>query len=669
MTNRGCCSTFWFISMMLAAAAHAGTPHVITPKDIAMLRNVSDAQIAPNGQRVIYTLRTPGNPTKLGPTRLWVVAVGDGAKAQPLPGSKDGDSNARWSPDSHSIAFLRVRNGKGADSDTHSQFKQIWLRSSHKSTAHLLIHLPGSVSSFRWSPNGQRIAALVHSDSLSPKPSSGVDEVGEHPSTARIYIIDVPHGTARAVTSPKIFAFDMGWSPSGKRLLVRYGKRPGPEFFWYLSRIAVINLQGKRLDLLPHHATAMHASFSPDGHSIAYGYFDSNGITVSAAVYDLNNGISTELGKQWKGAIRSLRWNKGGHSLSGIGALNLSPLFIRVNASSGKVSPRFAIKGDTYDFSRANNGMIAFIASTRQRPANVWVSDEGKPRVLTHANPQVANWRLGHLETVRWHSRHDATVLQGLLMLPPDAHPGHPLKTLVQIHGGPLDSWPDGWLGSWTNWAQLLASHGYAVFMPNPRGSENRGVAFATANVRDWGGGDFQDILDGVTTLEKRGIIDPHRVAIAGWSYGGYMSAWAAGHPDPFKTAIDGAGPTDLESMALTTDVGYSFMEPYFGDPIDNQALYAEHSPLTYAHDVHMPVLILHGGNDTRVPPSQSLMLYNALRNQGTRVKLVLYPGAPHWFGGAVGPAYSTDVQKRVLDWLNHYLAKPDRPARPPRHK
>ena len=156
--------------------------------------------------------------------------------------------------------------------------------------------------------------------------------------------------------------------------------------------------------------------------------------------------------------------------------------------------------------------------------------------------------------------------------------------------------------------------------------------------------------------LEKQGVIDPDQIAIGGWSYGGYLSAWASGHAGPFKTAIVGAGMTDLTSMALTTDIGYSFIPSYFGDPVRERARYAAHSPLTYVHDVHMPVLIMHGEHDARVPVFQGEMFYNALRQQGTPVEMVRYPGAPHWFGGAVGPAYEEDVQQRVLDWLGRYL-------------
>ena len=635
----------------LATMVHAQARHVITPVDIATLKQVTDAQIAPAGDRVIYSVRTPGDPAKLGPVRLWVVANGAGASAQQLPGSEDGDNTPRWSPDGHALVFLATRQvtpqGKAAAST------QLWLASPWNAPARALGSLPGSVSGFRWSPDGRQIAALVHAEPSSP---NGVLNVGQHPPAVQVYLIDVASGSARVVTSPDMFAFDVDWSPEGKRLVVRYGTGPGLDAFWYQSRVAVIDLQGQQLALLPHRATALHPSFSPDGSRVVYGYFNAKGITGSVASHDLVTGKDTLLGRDWDGSLRDLQWNADGRSLTALGFANLSPLFVDVDAANGKVTPRFSITGDPYEFSRAGDGTLAFVASTRKQPEEVWLATGKNARPLTDTNPQVRDWQLGKLQMVQWRSRHDGTTLQGLLMLPADARPGHPLKTLVQIHGGPYDAWSDGWLGSWHNWAQMLAAHGYAVFMPNPRGSDGRGDTFAAANVGDWGGGDFQDVLDGVAALEAQHIIDPDRVAIGGWSYGGYLSAWAAGHDGPFKTAIIGAAMTDLTSMALTTDVGYSFIPPYFGDPIHERVRYAAHSPLSYVHDVHMPVLIMHGERDARVPIFQGEMFYNALKQQGTPVEMIRYPGAPHWFGGAVGPAFEEDVQQRVLDWLDRYL-------------
>lgn len=646
-----------------AAQVRMQGKHIITPTDIATLRQVGDAQIAPDGGHVIYSVRTPGDPARLGPTRLWVVANATGAHPRPWPGSEDGDSTPRWSPDGRAVAFLAKRKDspskKGATSPA-----RLWLASPWDAPAHPVGRFPPSatVTGLHWSPDGKRLAVLATSAPLSPQPADGVVEVDRHGELARLYVVDVASGATSVVTGPDMFVFDAGWSPDGTRLVVRYGAGPGLEYFWYRSRVAVVDLHGRRQVLLPHHATALHASFSPDGQRVVYGHFNDDGITGAVAIHDLSSGSEISLGTGWTGTLRDVKWNADGHSLTALGFKDLAPLFVAIDAGNGKVTPRLSIKGEPYEFSRADDGTLAFVGSTRQQPEEVWVLTGNKAHALTDTHPQVRGWQLGKLQTVQWRSSRDATVLQGLLMLPANAQAGQPVKMLVQIHGGPYDAWSDGWLGSWHNWAQLLAAHGYAVFMPNPRGSDGRGDDFARANVGDWGGADFQDVMDGVDALEKRGVADPSRLAIGGWSYGGEMSAWAAGHTRRFRTAIVGAGVTDIASMALTSDVGHSFITPYFGDPMTDRARYEAHSPLTFVHDVHMPVLIMHGEKDARVPIFQGEMFYGALKAQHTPVEMVRYPGAPHWFGGAVGPAYEEDVQRRVLDWLDRYLGSPGVP-------
>lgn len=644
--------------LLLCWALGVGTAQAqrtISPTDIALLRQVADAQIAPDGRRVVYSVRTPGDPAKPGPTRLWVVATAAGAHARPLPGTQDGDSTPRWSPDGGAIAFLAQRQA-GLRGQGKTPSAQLWLASPWDAPARRLSDLPGTVTGLHWSPDGSRIAVLLSADPVSPRPASGVIEVDRHPLQARLYVIDVASGAATAVTAPDRFVFDVDWSPDGQRLVVRYGDGPDLEYFWYQSRVAVIDLHGRQLTLLPHRATALHASFSPDGRRVVYGHFNAEGITGAVVVHDLSDGRETPLGKDWDGTLRDVKWNADGRGLTALGFENLWPRFVAIDAVSGVVKPGFPVKGEPYDFSRATDGTLAFVGATRQQPDEVWTLAGKKARVLTDTNPQVRGWPLGTLQAVQWHSSRDATILNGLLMLPAHARPGQPLKMLVQIHGGPYEAWSDGWLGSWHNWAQLLSAHGYAVFMPNPRGSDGRGDAFARANTGDWGGGDFQDILDGVDFLEKKGIADPSRLAIGGWSYGGEMSAWAAGHTDRFRTAIVGAAVTDIASMTLASDVGHSFITPYFGDPIKDRARYAAHSPLSFVRDVRIPVLILHGEQDARVPVFQGELFYSALKAQGRPVEMVRYPGAPHWFGGAVGTAYEEDIQQRVLDWLDRHL-------------
>jgi dipeptidyl aminopeptidase/acylaminoacyl peptidase len=239
------------------------------------------------------------------------------------------------------------------------------------------------------------------------------------------------------------------------------------------------------------------------------------------------------------------------------------------------------------------------------------------------------------------------------LVLPPDYQTGTPRKTIVHAHGGPFEAWQTGWLGTWYEWAQLAASHGYVVLAPNPRGSQGQGVPFQEANYQDWGGGDFEDVMDGVDLLVKEKIADPARLGIGGWSYGGFMTAWTVTHTNRFKAAVAGAAVTDLYGMSTTTDIAPNFLNEFFGNFIVNRKFYDEHSPMRWVEQCHTPTLVLHGDADERVPTFQGEEFYKALRMLGRESQLVRYPREPHIFAER---EHEVDSLQRILDWFDSHI-------------
>ncbi|HEU4402113.1 MAG TPA: S9 family peptidase [Candidatus Polarisedimenticolia bacterium] len=279
----------------------------------------------------------------------------------------------------------------------------------------------------------------------------------------------------------------------------------------------------------------------------------------------------------------------------------------------------------------------------------------GRPaRRLTTLNPQIAALRLGAQSEITWKNSKDGRLIYGVLITPLDFQSGRRSPLIVQPHGGPEWAY---WLG-WHSWSQLLASNGYAVLLPNPRGSDGQGWQFIEANRDDWGGMDFRDIMDGVDDLIKRGIADPDRLGIGGWSYGGFMSAWAVTQTDRFKAAVVGAAVTDLFSMYGTTDIP-TFQTRYFLDlPFKRRAAYDGHSPMSFIQNCKTPSLILHGQADERVPVSQGWEFYTGLRALGVETEMVVYPREPHGFEER---AHEVDRFRRILDWYDRHLKEPAR--------
>ncbi|HEY6408563.1 MAG TPA: prolyl oligopeptidase family serine peptidase, partial [Ktedonobacteraceae bacterium] len=220
----------------------------------------------------------------------------------------------------------------------------------------------------------------------------------------------------------------------------------------------------------------------------------------------------------------------------------------------------------------------------------------------------------------------------------------------VNVHGGPSGAWCDNWGGFYT---QLLASAGYAVLQTNYRGSWGRGVAFADGVLGDMGGKDFQDILYGIDYLVERGLVDGNRLAIGGWSNGGYLAAWAVTQTTRFKAAIMGAGISDWHNMHAQTNIADADVLLLGVSPLENPEVYRKHSPITYAAQVITPTLILHGEADPAVPVAQAYAFYRALRERNVPVELVVYPREGH---GVSERAHVLDADERLLRWLERYL-------------
>lgn len=313
--------------------------------------------------------------------------------------------------------------------------------------------------------------------------------------------------------------------------------------------------------------------------------------------------------------------------------------------------PALSVSGFSLNSSRQ---MLGFVGSGTSEPFEVYVSTarDWAPRKLTGFNDALRDRPLGKTEVVRWMSA-DGMEIEGLLTYPVSYEPGKRYPLLTALHGGPAGAFRQYYIAADMVYPMAaFSADGYAVFRPNIRGSDGRGGDFRKANIRDWGGMDYRDMMTGIDHIIGLGVADPERLGIIGWSYGGYMTAWSISQSDRFKAASVGAGPVDLVGMTAT-DL-FELITQYFGGWYwEDFDVYVQHSPIHYVQNVQTPTLIQHGMEDFRVPVSQGLMLYYALKSRGAPVEMVMYPRSGH---SVVEPRLISDVQFRNLAWFEEHI-------------
>ena len=642
----------------------AAAPAPLTPDQVLSLRAVGAFDLSPDGKLAVYTVTVPraaDEPVGGDWRRLYAVPAA-GGDPRPLVTGRVSVGAPRFSPDGRWIGFT-LKRGEGAKT-------QVWVLPTAGGEALPATASPTGVAAWAWSADGASLFYVALS--RRSERARALDEAGYRP---RFYEEDlrsrdlfrVAFRPGEPPAADTLLAGRAVWSlavdPAGRYLAVGVSDRNLVDQRYMFQRIELLDLaDGGRRVLVDPPGKLGGFRFAPGGERLAWtaAASRSDHAVSRAYVVELATGEVTALtADDFPGHVHDVRWlddrtlltlaDEGTGTTLGRQRLGDHPQRRRVVLAGGDGG---AVFGGPVRRPGVRTMLLA--AHSRRHPRELFRWDgKGAPVRLTDVNPWLADAALGRQETVTWTAR-DGLELQGVLVHPVDG--ASPAPLVVQVHGGPESRYADGWLTRYSSPVQLLAGKGYAVFLPNYRGSTGRGVAFAALAYGDPAGPEFDDIVDGVRALVENGVADPGRVGVMGGSYGGYAANWLAVRAsDTFRAAVAFVGISDLVSKRFLTDIPYEDEYVHMGRPVrETWDLMRERSPVRWAERCRTPLLICHGDSDTRVHPSQSQEMYRALKMAGwPHVRLVYYPGEGHGNRRRPGRA---DFLLRSTAWFDWYL-------------
>ncbi|MFN0125002.1 MAG: S9 family peptidase [Blastocatellia bacterium] len=652
------CFLFIFL-FVFHVAATAQPRRAMTFEDIVSLNRASDAQLSPDIRRVAYVATAWDREADRFNSDIYLASADFFQPSIRLTFNARRDDQPRWSPDGRRLAFLSEREGNtGA---------QIYLLNLGGGEATRLTAHKAAVQNYAWSADGRWIAFLAEeapATETKPKTKAPVVVDGEY-HYAQLWIANPDTGEVKQLTTGRRHIVDFDWSRDGARIV--YTARPTPKLADLPGTEIYITQTDQRAapsdtmqarPLITRPGAESQPRFSPDGQRIAFlATADSDLVTGPERMHLVSSqgGEIAVLAKTFNGYIKTFRWAMDGVRLIFSAGVGVNEHVFSTDISDRGLVPVTNGEGVNTLTSISPDGFQAvFIHENPQMASEVMTISARNPVFfqMTRLNPQCEAYDYGRVDTIRWKSN-DGTDIEGLLFYPLGYETGQRYPLLTYIHGGPEGAYVKSFNASWSAFPQVYAGNGYAVFMPNFRGSANYGAKFAQANKLAIGKVDYEDILSGIDDLVKRGVADENRLAIAGWSYGGYMSAWMIGHTQRFKCTAWGAGLSNAVSYWATADIQWSRERLHGGAPWENRKVYDEASPLTYLAQAKTPALIFHGEKDERVPLGQSQENYQTLRRMGVPTQLVIYPEQGH---GLLVPSYQLDKMRREFAWIEQYV-------------
>lgn len=677
-------SRLWVFVLILTIStqpAIAQTKRAMTVDDVMSLRAVTDPRISPDGNTVAFVVTEADMKTNFRNSDLWVAAVEDG-EPQPrtfaskrLTFAPKRDDSPQWSNDSRRLAFISDRDGKA----------QVYVMRVDGGEAEKVTDAKTAVQSFAWSPDGKRIAYIAADpvpEAREKEKKDGFDQiiVDADYQFAHINVINLPASPSSEIAKPvkltdgALHVTELEWSPDGKSLA--FAARSTPKLAdsstTEIYLLDLSNQSAKPVKITSNDRAESDLAWSPDGKTLSFLSTSDKYPTIGPSRIHLLaiDGINRQPAKapqvllpQFDGYITRQEWSPDGKFIYFAADTGVNRHIYRLTTNGWKLEMRTRQPDLQGSFSLSQKShLMTYLTEDSMHPADVMITlvqpDTAGDSVayfkpLTRMNPQAAQFAFGRVEVIKWKSSKDNREIEGLLVYPIDYQQGKRYPLITSIHGGPEGAYQLSFMAGYNEFPHIYAARGYASFFPNFRGSSNYGAEFASANVSDLGGGDYQDVMSGVDYLVERGIADPARLAIKGYSYGGYLSGWIIGHSERFKAAVFGAGLSNAISYYSTGDIQFQRETLHQGTPWRNNQNMIERSPVFYLQNAKTPSLIYHGEKDERVPLGQSFETYVGLKKAGVPAQLIIYPREGH---GIREPNHQLDKMRREMEWIEKYV-------------
>jgi len=648
--------------MLLAAGvlAQSAAPAKWTPEVMIKYKRLLGTAISPDGKWVAYPVSEPLMEGEKSEYRSHIfLASADGKTDFQFTQGDKSCTNPKWSPDGKWLAFLSARNGEK---------NQVWLIRPHGGEAEKFTDAKSGVNNFFWPPDGKRLAYTMNDPLAEPEEKDNKEKrdeivVDENFKFAHLYCIPVDKNEkgerpVKRLTKGDFHVGSFDWSPDGKWLVFDHQATPRVND-WPTAIISLVPSDSGAIKPFFTKTAADNPKFSPDGQWVAFEHDAGDTRWPGRSeiyVMSINGGAPRKLGDTFDNQANLWGWSADGKEIYFTETERTSPRVFAMPVSGGKPRPITTGSGifGGASFSK-DTKMLAVVHQTPEQLPQVVVSSALKfaPTKITSVNRDFPALAMGRTEVIKWKSK-DGKEIEGLVTYPVHYVSTRKYPLVLNIHGGPAGVFTENYTGASSIYPlQAFAAANYVILRPNPRGSSGYGVEFRRANINDWGFGDYDDDIGGVDLLIEKGIVHPDSLGVCGWSYGGYMTSFIITRTKRFKAASVGAGVTNLMSFTGTADIP-GFLPDYFlGQPWDNLAAYQKHSAMFNVKGVSTPTLILHGEKDLRVPLSQGQEFYNALKQQGCPVQMVVYPRTPH---GPQEPKFILDIGNRLLDWFDLYI-------------